>query len=93
MFDQSLVGRADTEIAAVCATENRAIVTLDLDFSDIRTYPPASYAGIVVLRVSRQEREHVLSVCREMIRLLDTEELVGTLWIVEDSRVRIWRGS
>jgi Domain of unknown function (DUF5615) len=47
--EQSLVGRPDTDIAAVCMAEKRAIVTLDLDFSDIRTYPPGSYAGIVVL--------------------------------------------
>jgi len=44
-----LTGHPDSDIAAVCLQELRAIVTLDLDFGDIRGYPPADYPGIVVL--------------------------------------------
>jgi len=87
------VGRPDPDIAAVCLAEKRAIITLDLDFADIRTYPPASYAGLVVLRVSSQDREHVLAVCRGLLPMFETEVLAGALWIVEDERVRIWKES
>ena len=48
--DQQMVGDSDPKIAAVCQSEQRAIVTLDLDFSDIRAYPPGEYHGLVVLR-------------------------------------------
>ncbi len=41
VWDQSLRGSADTTIASVVQTENRALITLDLDFSDIRTYRPS----------------------------------------------------
>jgi predicted nuclease of predicted toxin-antitoxin system len=87
--EQALGGRPDVAIAAVCQIEKRAIVTLDLDFADIRTYPPGDYAGIVVLRLSSQDREHVLGVCRSLVPMLATEVLEGALWIVEDKRVRI----
>jgi len=50
VLDQSLGGRPDPDVAAVCQREQRALVTLDLDFSDIRTYPPQDYFGIIVLR-------------------------------------------
>jgi len=49
IHDQQLVGEPDPRIAAVCLAEQRALVTLDLDFSDIRTYPPGEFGGIVVL--------------------------------------------
>ena len=35
-LDQSLGGEEDRKIAAICAEEDRILVTLDLDFSDIR---------------------------------------------------------
>jgi len=50
VFDQGLRGHADGDIASVCQQESRTIVPLDLDFSDIRVYPPGDYEGIIVLR-------------------------------------------
>ena len=88
VIDQQMGGERDQDIAAVCLNEGRALVTLDLDFSDIRVYPPQRYPGIVVLRVPSQLREDLLEVG---VRLLEnlTSSLQGQLWIVEDSRVRI----
>jgi predicted nuclease of predicted toxin-antitoxin system len=57
---QRLAGQADSNIAAVCRAESRAIVPLDLDFGDIRTYPPADYAGIIVLRLRRADKDRIL---------------------------------
>ena len=41
VHDQDMVGSMDDKIADICQLEKRAIVTLDLDFADIRMYPPA----------------------------------------------------
>ncbi len=46
---QQISGEPDATVAAVCNLEGRIVVTLDLDFGDIRAFPPADYAGIVVL--------------------------------------------
>jgi len=45
VIEQHLGGQHDPDIAAVCRKEARAVVTLDTDFADIRTYPPEQYAG------------------------------------------------
>jgi predicted nuclease of predicted toxin-antitoxin system len=87
---ESLHGRPDLELAAACRSEKRTIITLDLDFSDITMFPPEEYSGIVVLRVRRQDRPHILSVVRSMLPLFETEPLQGHLWIVEEDRVRVW---
>lgn len=88
---ETLNGRTDLDLAAACRSEKRTIITLDLDFSDITMFPPEEYSGIVVLRVRRQDRSHILSVVRALLPLFDTEPLDGHLWIVEETRVRLWQ--
>jgi predicted nuclease of predicted toxin-antitoxin system len=60
MLDQHLGGSDDRTAASICQKEARALVTLDLDFADIQTYPPAHYAGVMVLRLRRHDKPHVL---------------------------------
>jgi predicted nuclease of predicted toxin-antitoxin system len=86
---QALGGQPDERVIDVCAGESRALVTLDLDFSNIHAYPPAQYAGIVVLRLSSQAQSAVEAAVRRMLALAAQEPLAGLLWIVEDHRIRI----
>ena len=89
---QALSCEPDSAIAAVCRVEARALVTLDTDFADLRTYPPDRTAGIVVLRFRRQDRAHVAGTLRRPAPLFATEPLAGHLWIVDEERVRIRSG-
>lgn len=91
--DQQLAGQPDRQIANVCRTEGRAVLTLDLDFSDIRAYPPRDYAGIVVLRPAVQSVPTIRRLVGQVIALVPTEPLAGNLWIVDDARIRIRSGS
>jgi predicted nuclease of predicted toxin-antitoxin system len=61
IHDQQLVGTPDPHIMSVCLTEKRALIMLDLDFADIRAYPPGDFHGIVVLRPRTQSRQSVLT--------------------------------
>jgi predicted nuclease of predicted toxin-antitoxin system len=88
VLDQNMGGESDPAIAAVCRREGQALVTLDTDFADIRTYPPAEYDELLVLRLRRQDAPHVLAVLRRILPLLDKEPLRGRLWIVGEERVR-----
>ncbi|MEM9185043.1 MAG: DUF5615 family PIN-like protein [Planctomycetota bacterium] len=89
VIGQQLGGEPDPQISAVCMSEGRAIVTLDLDFADIRSYPPADYAGIIVLRLARQDKSYVLGVLQLLMLRLRQEPLAGKLWIVDESSIRI----
>jgi hypothetical protein len=73
--------------------EDRAIVTLDLDFADIRAFPPASTAGMIVLRVHDQSRSSVLRAMGHAVDLIKRKPVEGRLWIVTDAGVRIRGGS
>ncbi len=89
VFDQGLQGGSDSRIASVCKQEERVIVTLDLDFADIRAYPPEQFSGIIVLRVARQDKNHVIAVFKQIISALEIEPLVHHLWVVEENQIRI----
>ena len=89
VLEQGFQGKADDQIAAVCQREARALVTLDLDFADIRTYPPQDYPGLIVLRLARQDKLTVLNTMQRIIRMLEKEPLERNLWIVDERRVRI----
>lgn len=87
--EENLCGKPDENIIQICQQENRILVTLDLDFADIRAYPPQNYPGIIVLRVSRQDKLYLLSIFAKIIPLLTQETLNHTLWIVEENKIRV----
>jgi predicted nuclease of predicted toxin-antitoxin system len=88
-LDEQLGGSPDPDILDVCVREFRILNTLDLDFADIRLYPPASHAGMWVLRPTMQSINHTLDLLRRALSLQATEPAQGRLWIVEPNRVRI----
>jgi len=89
VVEEHLSGRTDPDLASICQQENRALVTLDTDFADIRTYPPRQFHGLIVLRLRRQDKPHVLEILSRLMGLFSTEQLARHLWIVEEDRVRV----
>jgi len=89
VIEERLVGSEDSLIYHVAQTEERVILTLDLDFSDIRTYVPSESHGIIVLRPRSQDKASILAIMDRVIPLLATEPIAGRLWIVGGERVRI----
>lgn len=89
IVDQSLSGESDARVIDICVREERALVTLDLDFANIQHYPPAHYSGIIVLRLASQSNRVVESAIGSILALVAHERLSGMLWIVEQGRIRI----
>ncbi len=65
------------------------LFTLDLDFADIRAYPPSEYVGIVVFRPAEPSRRQVLDLVARVLPVLAAEWTEHQLWIVEPARVRV----
>ena len=86
---EGLPGSPDENVIAACCREGRGLVTLDVDFSNPLIFPPADYAGIMVLRLpGKPAYNDLLLACRTLIRALETEGAVGKLWSVERGRIR-----
>ena len=89
VYDEGLAGADDPEVAAACQAGARVLFTLDLDFADIRAYPPSEYLGIVVLRPTEPSRRQVLQLVSRVLPVLSAEWMEHRLWIVEPGRVRV----
>lgn len=87
---QKLCGADDRRLIDVCAAEGRCLVTLDLDFSNPLQFPPASYAGIIVLRLPKQPSGQDIIDCLATIAaaIPAGSDLSGSLRIVSKGRIR-----
>ena len=48
--DEGLLGKIDVEVGAIAKTEGRMLFTLDLEFANLRKFPPGSHPGVVLFR-------------------------------------------
>ena len=88
--DVGLGGAEDKQIAAYAKDHDLALITRDFDFSDVRNYPPAEFAGIVVLELPDD------AVAATVVKVMESflsqpqllSQLAGRLAIVESWRVR-----
>ena len=62
-------------------------MTFDLDFADVRAYPPGTHAGIVVFRLPDQRWRTVEPELRRLLAA-GTEQLAVGLTIVQPGRIR-----
>ena len=91
--DEDLSGTDDAILASASRSERRVLVTLDLDFANIRAYPPGEHAGIIVLRMKRQDKTTVLAYVRRLTTALGRRNPTGELWIVDGNRIRFRQGN
>jgi predicted nuclease of predicted toxin-antitoxin system len=88
--DIGLGSATDEQIAKHALQYRAALLTPDLDFADIRRYPPDRYSGIVVLRLP--DTAVAAEIAAALKRFLSEPgfiaSLAGRLAVVEGDRVR-----
>ncbi|MBI4578076.1 MAG: DUF5615 family PIN-like protein [Planctomycetes bacterium] len=89
--DVGLRTAADPDIADYARRSGLCLITRDLDFADVREYPPADYAGMVVVRTPDDAgRTMVLGMIEAFLGDPELiQRLPGRLAIVEPARVRL----
>src|SRR5262249_25393815 len=89
--DTPLGDATDEAIAAHARAQGMTLVTRDLDFADVRTYPPEDFAGIVVLTVP--DTASAALITQLVVSFLAQSECVaalpGRLAIVDLARIRL----
>jgi predicted nuclease of predicted toxin-antitoxin system len=87
--DELLSGTDDAVLITRCRAESRVLLTLDLEFGNIRAYPPESFSGIIVFRSKSQDKQTLIDLLKRLIPSLTTSSPDRQLWIVENDRIRI----
>ena len=90
VLQEGLSGQRDETIYKACRDAQRALITLDLDFSNPFRFPPSSTEGIIVVRPVRPVLPLVRAALMQALSVLKSTSLRGTLWIAEPGRVRVY---
>jgi predicted nuclease of predicted toxin-antitoxin system len=90
--DVALSGRPDEELFAWAQQQHAIIVTFDEDFSDLRTFPIGSHAGIIRLRVWPTTIEETQDALARLLAEVPDTELAHALVIIDRHAIRVRRG-
>jgi predicted nuclease of predicted toxin-antitoxin system len=89
--DEGLLSQDDTTIGRAAKTEGRMLFTLDIEFGDLRKYPPGTHPGIILFRARSFGPLAVNLFVQEFAKDADFEQFVGCVVVVDPSRVRVRR--
>jgi predicted nuclease of predicted toxin-antitoxin system len=87
--DEDLLSRPDVEVAACAARESRILLTLDIEFADLRKYPPGSHPGIILFRPASLGPLSVNRFVESFVRSTDLSKLSGCVAVVGPQGVRV----
>jgi len=87
--DEGLLSQPDPVVARAAKAESRMLMTLDVEFGDIRKYPPGAHPGIILFRPRSFGLLTVGRFVEEFVRTSDLQGLVGCVAVVEPARVRV----
>jgi predicted nuclease of predicted toxin-antitoxin system len=90
--DEHLVGAEDRAILAAAVAEDRILVTLDRDFTNVLLYPPEATCGVAVVHLGKRASRQLLSTVLDgFLEACETGRIHGKLWIIEPGRIRVHR--
>lgn len=87
--DEQLLSCPDTEVARAAKSENRMLLTLDIEFADLRKYPAGSHPGVVLFRPISMSPHSVNAFISDFVRRTDLERLSGCVAVVDSVHTRI----
>jgi predicted nuclease of predicted toxin-antitoxin system len=87
--DENLLSHPDTEIARAAKEEQRMLMTLDVEFADLRKYPPGSHPGVILFRPLSLSPLSVNAFITDFVRRTDLNKLDACVAVVDPVHVRV----
>lgn len=82
-------GSENGEVINAALAEKRVLVTHDIHFSHILTYPPNKYCGIIRIRIHPPSADKIVSSLRGLLSKVAPEEFNKRLYILEEDDFRV----
>jgi predicted nuclease of predicted toxin-antitoxin system len=89
--DQGWRGMADPDLWQGIQDEGRWLVTADKELADRRHRPPGTHAGVILLRLSRENRREYLRLAQRVIDDVNLDDAAGAVIVLTDRGLRIRR--
>jgi predicted nuclease of predicted toxin-antitoxin system len=90
VVEEGLRGSVDERVAEAAQSEDRILMTMDLDFANPLRLPPRGKSGVIILRPPLPLLTLIVQVASEVLPFLTKESPEGKIWIVEMGRIRIY---
>jgi len=88
----ALGGKKDREVFDAAQSRGAALLTADVAFGNVRTYPPADHKGVVLLRFPDHfRRQQILDLVRAFLDATELSTLPGALVVVSPGSYRVRR--
>jgi predicted nuclease of predicted toxin-antitoxin system len=88
---EKLSGAPDDTIWDAAGTENRFLISQDLDFSDVRKFAPGDHPGILIVRLRRPGRKALTECIASFFKSDDAVDLDGCFVVLTERKARIRR--
>jgi predicted nuclease of predicted toxin-antitoxin system len=87
--EDGLLSKPDSVVAAAAKSENRVLLTLDVEFGNLAKYPPGKHPGIILFRPKSLGPLTANSFIEEFFRHTEVQSLKGCLVVVDPNRTRV----
>ena len=85
-----LSGTKDPELFVFAQAEQRIIISRDLGWANIKSYPPNTHCGLIVLRLPFEAIAiEIRQILEQFIDRIDMLEIVGATVVVDKNKFRI----
>ena len=91
VIEQGMAGTKDDALWQAVQAEERFLVTADKGFGDIRSHPPGSHYGVLLLRPDQAGIRPILRLLEQTLAAYELEALVGAVAVVTPRGVRVRR--
>jgi len=82
-----LKGHTDEEIMTFAKNKGRVVLTLDIDFADIRNYPLGTHSGIIRLKIKSASSKRILDCLKSQLPEIMNHPLEAGALVVTNCRV------
>lgn len=86
---ERMSGRPDAEIWQAVCSEDRFLVTQDLDFSDTRRFAPGTHAGLLLVRLREPGAKALAAAIGAVATEIST--WYGCFVVLTDNKIRVKR--
>ena len=90
--EQAMGGFKDAPLWAAIQQEERFLITGDKGFGDVRSHPPGTHAGVLVLRPNEDGIEPIVNLLRNVLDTTDLRSLAGAVAVANPRGLRVRRG-
>ena len=87
--DEGFGGREDPDVWRAAQSASRTLITQDLDFSDVRAFPPGTHHGLILVRLREPGRAALRARVAHAFQTENVEAWTGALVVISDRKVRV----